>query len=111
MSNNNLNRQTTNEYTISALMHPKVLNALTEENQRAAIDTVKEVYSKEKDGGILGKLLGTNRTNLSMHIALIMSVVLILAGCYIQNNELWDKITTIVAATLGYIFGATQKDK
>lgn len=32
MSNNNLNRQTTNEYTILALMHPKVLNALTEEN-------------------------------------------------------------------------------
>ena len=111
MSKNNLNRQTINEYTIPALMQPKVLNALTEENQRAAIDTVKEVYSMEKDGGILGKCLGTNRTNLSMHIALIISAALILAGCIIQDKELWDKITTIIAAALGYIFGATQKDK
>ena len=109
MSNNTINNTNINSNIISSLLNPKLLNSLTAENQKIAIDSAKEFYSKEKDGGILGWFLGTNKTNVSMHIVLILSIFLIIAVCCLKDKEIWDKIFTIIATFAGYIFGATQK--
>lgn len=105
MSSNKLN----GEHINSNLLNPKLLNSLTAENQKIAIDAAKEFYSKEKDGGFLGRFLGTNKINVSMHIVLILSMILIVVGCCLKDKEIWDKIFTIIATFAGYIFGATQK--
>ncbi len=105
MSSNKLN----GEHINSNLLNPKLLNSLTAENQKIAIDAAKECYNREKDGGILGRFLGTNKINVSMHIVLLLSIFLIIAGCCLKDKEIWDKIFTIIATFAGYIFGATQK--
>ena len=109
MGKNRINSNQVKEDAISAQMKPEVLNAMTEESQKTAINTVREVYNKERDGGILGKLLGTNKVNVSMHITLIICVSLIVLGFFISDKDVWDKILTLIAASVGYIFGANQK--
>ena len=105
MPKNNLSDKNITASSISSLINPKTLNTLTEPNQKIAIDTVREAYNKEKDGGWLGKFLGTNKTNASIHIVLLISIFIIIAGGFIGDKEIWDKIFTIIATSIGYIFG------
>lgn len=70
---------------------------------------------KTKQGGMMGKFLGTNSTNLSMHIALILCglLILLLGIDFIHsygtqkeiNMELVSTIIPVVTLSLGYIFG------
>lgn len=109
MPNNKLNNNNSNP-SLNSLMRPQNFNALTEENKKAVIDTIREVYSKEKEGGFLGKFLGTNRINASMHIAFIICLALIVVGSVIKESNIWDKILTLIATAIGYVFGTTQKE-
>lgn len=110
MGKNNINNKSVNESIIATLAEPEVLNSMTKENQKVVINTVKEAYNHEKEGGTLGKVLGTNKTNASMHIAFILCILLLIVGLVIRDNSIWDKIITLIAAALGYIFGITQKE-
>lgn len=110
MPKNNLSDKNITASSISSLINPKTLNALTEKNQKIAIDTVREAYSKEKDGGWLGQFLGTNKINVSIHVVLIISTFILIAGYVISDKAIWDKIFTIIATSIGYIFGnSTEK--
>ncbi|MBQ7216611.1 MAG: hypothetical protein IJS39_11595 [Synergistaceae bacterium] len=110
MSKNNIKIQGLDKYAISSLMTPKTFTALPEESQKIVIDTVREGYNKEKDGGILGKILGTNKINVSMHITFILCILLVIVGCCLKDKAIWDKIFTIIATSIGYIFGnSTEK--
>ena len=110
MAKNKLSAKKIDSSVITTLVKPEVLNNLSEKNQKVAIDAVKEAYSMEKEGGMLGKIFGTNKTNISIYIAFILCIILITVGFFIKDKDIWDKIFTIVAAVLGYIFGATQKE-
>ena len=105
MSKNNINIQGLEREAIASLMTPKTFTALPEGSQKIVIDTIRENNNKEKDGGWLGKILGTNKTNASIHIVLIISIFILIVGGFIGDKEIWDKIFTIIATSIGYIFG------
>ena len=106
-----IERAKKNESVLSGLIEPTVLNSLPKATQKNVIDTLKDTYTKEKDGGMLGIFLGTNKANASMHIAFILCIILMVIGFLIGDKDVWDKIFTLIGATLGYIFGASQKEK
>lgn len=58
----------------------------------------------------MGWLFGTDRVNASKHIAFTLCVILMIVGFFIGEKEIWDKIFTIVAATIGYIFGLPKEN-
>ena len=110
MDKNKLDDKKIDSSILATLVKPEVFHKLTEKNQKIAIDAIKEADSKEKDGGMLGKIFGTNKINVSIYIAFILCTILIIVGFFIRDKDIWDKIFTIVAATLGYFFGAAQKE-
>ena len=94
-------------------------NKLNDEQKNIILAGFNDANSKDKEGGILGRLLGTNTKNASIHIAFIICVVL-LAYCGIDlihsfcpkanlSTEVWEKIFPVVTLALGYIFGKGEK--
>ena len=72
---NSLN--TNNEpLSLSTIISSQTFLNLDPDLQNKIIDTVHT--DKEKDGGIMGKFLGTKSSNVSMHIALILCALLII---------------------------------
>ncbi len=55
-------------------------------------------------------LFGTGSGNASKHIAFISCVILIIVGFIIGEKEVWDKILTILAVSIGYIFGLSKEN-
>lgn len=104
------------------------INGISEENFNKLNDSQKEmvllgnneVVSKDKDSGIIGRLVGANTKNASIHIALVISVILLLflgmdlVHSFMSeqkwNVEMWDKILPIITLVLGYIFGNKGKE-
>ncbi len=105
-----IDNKITSKDTLAALTETTFLSKLTEKNQRVAIDTLRDVRTREQEGGMLGKLFGTNKTNVSIYVAAILCILLLIVGVCVGDKEIWDKIFTILAAVFGYIFGITQKD-
>ncbi|HJB15535.1 MAG TPA: hypothetical protein IAA05_05765 [Candidatus Blautia excrementipullorum] len=70
---------------------------------------------KDKDGGWLGRFLGVNPRNASMHIAFIICGILLLFcavdllfSLYLKNgitSQVWELIFPVITLSLGYIFG------
>lgn len=107
-----LNNDIINHDIISILSSDNFLN-LNVDIQNKIIDTMHT--DKEKDGGIMGKFLGTKSSNLSMHIALIICIMLLIIviidmiHAYIVGNninlDLINLIIPVITLSLGYIFG------
>ena len=104
------NNKTMTKDTLAALTETTFLSSLTEKNQRVVIDALRDVRTREQEGGMLGRLFGTNKINVSIYVASILCIVLIIVGSFIRDKDIWDKIFTILAAVFGYIFGVTQKE-
>ena len=94
---------------------------LSEEQKGIVLAGIADAQNKSQEGGQLGKFLGTNPKNASMHIALILCVILLLycgfdlfhsfLGENTINKEIWDAILPIITLSLGYIFGkGTDKE-
>lgn len=64
-----------------------------------------------REGGVMEKIFGTNKELASMNIALIICAIMILVGLVINDQQYWDKIITIIAAMMGYIFGRGGKSE
>lgn len=73
---------------------------------------------KEKDSGFMGKFLGANPKNASIHIALIICVIL-LVFCLVDllqsyrpqsaiSSQVWDYVFPVITLSLGYIFGKSE---
>lgn len=85
--------------------------------QNKIIETIAD--GKAQQGGIMGRFLGTEPTNVSMHIALILcGVLVVLLGIdFIHaykteqqiNMDLVSTIIPVVTLSLGYIFGRGSK--
>ena len=98
---------------ISTIINTDTFINLDSNLQNKIIDTV--YTSKDKDGGVMGKLLGTKPTNSSIHIGFILSVLLILilivdfVHSYIVNEsinmDLVNIIIPVITLYLGYILG------
>lgn len=62
--------------TITSIISSDTFLNLDSNIQNKIIDTVHN--DKEKDGGVMGRFLGTKSTNASMHIGLILSILLVI---------------------------------
>lgn len=110
---NELNTKLNNTDYISSFLSSDTFLNLNSDIQNKLIDTVHT--DKEKDGGIMGKFLGTKSANVSMHIVLILCVSLILiifidmVHSYIINvsinMDLIGLIIPVITLSIGYIFG------
>lgn len=106
--NTNLNTD-----SITALVESDNFLSLDSNLQNKIIDAVHN--DKEKDGGIMGKLLGSRLANLAIHAALILCLALIVvlvvdnlhSYCIGEgvNMDLAGVIIPVVSLSIGYIFG------
>lgn len=58
-----------------------------------------------------GKTFGTKKELASMNIAVMICIIVFIAGFFINDTQYWDKIIPIVVATIGYIFGRGGKNE
>lgn len=96
-------------------------NRLSEEQKGIVLSGYNDITNKWVDGGELGKILGANTKNASIHIALILSIiVLVFCGLdllhsfgdgNILSKDMWEAVLPIVTLSLGYIFGKSEKDE
>lgn len=110
---NGINTNLGKEDSISVLVGSENFLSLDSELQHKIIASVTE--EKAKKGGLIGKFLGTEPTNVSMHIALILCGLLVVllgvdfAHAYateqVINMDLVGTIIPVVTLSLGYIFG------
>lgn len=108
---NGINRNLGKGNPIATLAGPETFLSLDSEMQDKIISSIVE----DRKGGIMGKFLGTEPTNVSMHIALILCVLLLVIlgidffhAYSIEkevNMDLVGTIIPVVTLSLGYIFG------
>ncbi|MBO5270504.1 MAG: hypothetical protein J6B77_06950 [Clostridia bacterium] len=101
------------EDSITSLISSESFLNLDTQTQNKLIEAVHN--NREKDGGYMGKFLGTKPANVAMHIALIICFLLIaiviIDSVYSYtkgegiNLELVNIIVPVVSLSLGYIFG------
>lgn len=98
----------------------KSFNKLSDEQKNIILAGYNDTNTKEKEGGTIGRFLGTNTKNASIHIAFIISIVLI-GYCGIDlfhsfcpksniNIEIWERIIPVITLALGYIFGKDENN-
>lgn len=83
---------------------------LSEGTQTNLINTLKDL--RDKEGGVLGRLFGTNKDSAAMHIAFTICVLLVVVGiiCTWTGQDKWDTIIAGIMTTVGYIFGRNSKN-
>lgn len=113
MMGNGVNQNLNGTDSITAIIESENFVNLDQNLQKKIIDTVQS--GKEKDGGAMGKFLGNNPSNVSMHISLILCVLLVLlllidfihsyaVGENI-NMEFVTIVVPVITLSIGYIFG------
>lgn len=97
-----------------------IFNELKDDQRNIVLSGNNDVQNKSKDGGVLGKWLGTNPRNASIHIALILCIILLLF-CGLDlihsfgkgntiNSEIWNSVMPIITLALGYVFGKGENN-
>ena len=97
----------------------EVFKSLSDEEKNIVLTGNNETQSKKQDAGYLGKIIGTNTKNASIHIALILSLIaLVFCGLDLIHSffcdntltsEVWSNSMPIVTLALGYIFGKSER--
>ena len=110
---NGINQNLNGADSITSIIGSETFLSLDTDIQNKIIDTVHN--DKEKDGGVMGKFLGTKPANASMHIGFILCILLVLLividfiYSYIVgqsvNMDLVNTIIPVITLFLGYIFG------
>lgn len=102
---NSLDKTPISENTLASLASPEVFNGLSETNQKIIIEEFNK--NKDREGGYMGKLLGHNKENAAMNIALVICVLLATIGliCMFCGHECWNVIIPAIMTAVGYIFG------
>lgn len=113
MMPNAINQSSTGSENITDVIQAKGFLSLDKDLQDKIVDSVNS--RKEKDGGIMGRFLGTNTENSSIHISfilcacllLIMSVDFVHAYCIGAeiNMGLANVVVPVITLTIGYFFG------
>lgn len=117
---NKINDDVLNPNNINGISE-KSFNKLNDEQKNIILTGHNDTNAKEKEGGTLGKFLGTNTKNASIHIAFIISIVLV-GDCGIDllhsfcpkahvNMDMWERIIPVITLALGYIFGKGENNQ
>lgn len=114
---NGVNTNLGKDDTLTTLVSSENFLSLDSDLQNKIINTIAD--EKVKKGGFMGRFLGTEPTNVSMHIALLLCGILIvlLAIDFFHayrteqqiNMDLVNTIIPVVTLSLGYIFGRGSK--
>lgn len=106
---NSLDKSPVSDDSLTAIIGSNNFNQLSESNQKIIIESL--TTKKQNESGLLGKIFGEKRSNATVNIAFALCLILLCIGVFakVQDNPLWDKILTIVAATIGYMFGKSQE--
>lgn len=82
---------------------------LSENVQNTIITTLHE--AKQNEGGLMGKLFGTNKDNASIHCAFVICVLMLVVGivCMVLGKDYWNVIFPAVTSAIGFIFGKGNK--
>lgn len=86
---------------------------LSENVQKSIITTLHE--AKQNEGGLMGKLFGTNKDNASIHIVFVICAILLILCiidiiCAIYQGkssytELTKNIIPLISLAIGYLLG------
>jgi len=112
------NHQKTKQDPITSLLESDSFLDLDPAIQKQIICSINQ--SKDKTGGIMGKLLGNKPANLAIHAILILCLILLLlilidnlyayrTGTAI-NMELINIIIPVITLAIGYIIGKGTND-
>ena len=93
----------------------KYLDRLNEEQWNIVLEASNDAERQKREGGKIGQWLGTNTKNASIHIAMIVSMALLII-CVIDlvhsffpeqaiSSKVWDLAFPVITLALGYIFG------
>ena len=93
-----------------------VSNSLNDDQKNEVIASHNKIQQKNKDSGLIGRLIGANTKNAAVNIASVICVCIFFLllidllgaelcrdGCV--NLEMWKILAPIITMTLGYIFG------
>ncbi len=111
------NEKIKSDESLTDILNSEKFTNLSEASQELIINTYNN--KQEKSGGLIGKLLGTNTKNITVHMAFILCCIMlafcgidlihsVLAGEGIQK-EMWNFIIPVITSALGYVFGKGDK--
>ncbi len=114
MADNKINDNAIDKDNINGISK-RHLDKLNSDQLKAVIDGKMDDDRKKNEAGKIGKWIGTNTQNASIHIALILCIF-ILAFCGIDlvhsfvikgsiNMEMWNLVFPVITLALGYVFG------
>ena len=108
-----------NNNAVAGLLNKKGFLNLDKDVQSAIVDSVAAGNETDKNGGRMGKFLGANPANASIHIAFLLCTMLVLVlvfDCIFSyshgksiNMDLVNIITPVVTSALGFVFGRGTK--
>lgn len=108
-----INNQLSEHNVLNDALGSKNFLSLTENVQNNLVSAI--LSSREQDGGQIGKLLGTNVKNATIHAVVIICIVLLIIlifGFYVtyNNNEglcrtILETIIPVISLSIGYMFG------
>lgn len=109
-----INKNTVPDGTINGISESS-FDKLNDDQKQIVLAGNNSVVNKEKDAGKMGKFLGANTKNASIHIALLICIALLIL-CIIDllhsytpeqklTSEVWNLIFPVITLALGYIFG------
>lgn len=108
MSDNTKDNSLSNDKIVNIISTDQ-FSSLSTDIQQSVLNSINN--DKSKEGGWMGKLFGTKKELASMNIAVMICIIVFIAGFFINDTQYWDKIIPIVAATIGYIFGRGGKNE
>ena len=94
---------------IDALTDPTVFSELSERHKRDVIHGV--VKQQWKDGGMMGRLFGTDKDIASRNIAFTSVILLIIVGIaagFTEDKQIWNIIIPSITTVIGYFFGKSS---
>ena len=93
----------------------KSFDKLNDEQKNIILNGNNSIHEKEKDSGLIGKFLGSNPKNASIHFSFVICVISLLIcladlihsfrTSQMITSEVWNFLVPIVSMSIGYIFG------
>lgn len=92
-----------NSDTFSKIVSSRNFIEYTPEIQNKILDGLEN--RSRKEGGIMGKIFGVKKDLSAIFVALVICILLLVIGLWVNTDGIWDGIFPIFATTIGYIFG------
>lgn len=96
-------------------MPSSAFNLLNDGQKEIYLVGYNDIQNKEKEGGFIGRVIGTNTKNATINTAFILIILLLIycivdmVGAYCSckpfNYESFKMVLPVITLALGYVFG------